>query len=396
MKPFLIKNEEQYEKALVYVAELMNAEPGSPKEAELELWGTLVELYEKDAHPIPLPDPIEAIKFRMEQAGLTRRDMVPYLGSLSKVSEALSGKRPLSLPMMRRLHEGLGIPAAVLLSKPGAEIPAADAGIEWGRFPVVEMRKRGWIDFKGSAQGVRAHAEELMREFMAPFGDDIQLPMAARQHVRDNKRMDAYALFAWKTRIMRLALKQELPPYAPGSVNQDSIREIARLSYFDDGVRLAREYLGKRGIHLVTERHLPKTYLDGAALLMPDRHPLIALTLRYDRLDNFWFTLAHEMAHVVLHLEGEHEAFFDDLEAGDTSPMERDADRLASEALIPKSAWRSARLGPGSTPAQIRAFADELRIAPAIPAGRIRHEVGNHRLFWQLVGNRRARRLLES
>ena len=94
MKPFVIKNEEQYEAALAHVATLMNATPGSPQEDDLELWGTLVELYEKTAHPSPLPDPIAAIKFRMEQAGLSRKDMVPYLGSLSKVSEVISGKRP--------------------------------------------------------------------------------------------------------------------------------------------------------------------------------------------------------------------------------------------------------------------------------------------------------------
>jgi len=117
MKPFVIKNEQQYEEALAYVATLMDAPPGSAQEAELELWGTLVEVYEDKVHPIGLPDPIEAIKFRMDQAGLTPRDLIPYLGSPSKVSEVLSRKRPLSLAMMRRLHEGLGIPAASLLGK---------------------------------------------------------------------------------------------------------------------------------------------------------------------------------------------------------------------------------------------------------------------------------------
>lgn len=395
MKPFLIKNEEQYEEALAYVSKLMDAEPGSDEEAELELWGTLVELYEKTAHPIPLPDPIEAIRFRMEQAGLKQKNLVPYLGSRSKVSEVLSGKRSLSLPMMRRLHKGLGIPAAVLLGEPGGELPGADAGIEWERFPVVEMRKRGWIMFKGSHQATRDHAEDLMRAFVAPFGEDVALPMCARQHVRDGKQMDAYALCAWKIRVMHLAQEQDLPPYEPGTVTRDFVREVARLSYFNEGVALAREYLAKSGIHLVTERHLPRTYLDGAALVMPNDRPLIALTLRYDRLDNFWFTLAHELAHVSLHLEGEAEAFFDDLEAGGSSPMERDADRLATEALIPSAAWKTAHLSPSSTPAQIQAFADELRLSPSIPAGRIRYEAGNHRVLWQLVGNHKVRCVFE-
>jgi HTH-type transcriptional regulator/antitoxin HigA len=395
MKPAIIKNEEQYEAALAYVATLMDAPPGSPQEAELELWGTLVELYEKDVHPIPLPDPIEAIKFRMEQAGLTRKDMVPYLGSLSKVSEVLSGKRPLSLPMMRRLHEMLGIPAAVLMGQPGARLPEPDAKIEWCRFPVVEMRKRGWVESRGSAQAIRGHAEELVRAFISPFDEEMALPMCARQHVRDGKVMDAYALCAWKIRIMHLAGTQKIGVYVPGSVTQDFIREVVRLSYLTDGPRLAREYLAKSGIHLVTERHLSKTYLDGAALLMPGGHPLVALTLRYDRLDHFWFTLAHELAHVALHLDSDNEAFFDDLEAVGSSQQETDADRMASEALIPRTAWQSARLTPVSSVDEIKVFASELRISPAIPAGRVRHEAKNHSLFWQLVGNHEVRPLFE-
>ncbi|MEI6516042.1 MAG: ImmA/IrrE family metallo-endopeptidase [bacterium] len=391
MKPFVIKNEQQYEEALAYVATLMDAPPGSAQEAELELWGTLVELYEEKVHPIGLPDPIEAIKFRMEQAGLTSRDLIPFLGSPSKVSEVLSRKRPLSIAMMRRLHEGLGIPAASLLGKADGELPPADAPLDWAKFPVVEMRRRGWIRFSGTPQAAREHAEELMRAFIKPFEEEAELPMCARQHVRDGKKMDVYALCAWKIRIMHLTSDQAVSAYVPGTVTQAYIQEVVRLSYLDEGPRLAREYLAKSGIFLVVEGHLSKTYLDGAALLMPDGHPLVALTLRYNRLDNFWFTLAHELAHVALHLDGENQSFFDDLEAGGTSKMEIEADRMASEALIPGAAWQSSHLTPRSTVGQIRAFAAEQRISPAIPAGRIRYEAKDHRLFWNLLGKGKVR-----
>ena len=391
MKPFVIKNEQQYDEALAYVATLMDAQPGSAKEAELELWGTLVELYEDKVHPIGLPDPIEAIKFRMEQAGLTPRDLIPYLGSPSKVSEVLSRKRPLSLAMMRRLHEGLGIPAASLLGKVDGELPQADVPLDWAKFPVVEMRQRGWIRFSGTPQAAREHAEDLMRAFITPFEEEAELPMCARQHVRDGKKMDVYALCAWKIRIMKRAAKQNVAAYTPGTVTPSYMQDVVRLSYLNEGPRLAREYLAKSGIHLVVEEHLSKTYLDGAALLMPNGHPLVALTLRYDRLDNFWFTLAHELAHVALHLDGENQSFFDDLEAGGTSKMEAEADRMASEALIPGAAWLSAHLTPLATADQIRTFASELRVSPAIPAGRIRYEAKDHRLFWNLLGKGKVR-----
>jgi HTH-type transcriptional regulator / antitoxin HigA len=117
MRPKIIKIEAEYEEALARVEALMDASPGSAEEEELELWALLVEEYENEHYPIDLPDPIGAITFRMEQQGLTQKDMRQYLGSASKVSEVLSGKRPLSLTMIRKLHEGLGIPAEVLLQE---------------------------------------------------------------------------------------------------------------------------------------------------------------------------------------------------------------------------------------------------------------------------------------
>lgn len=129
MKPAIIKNEEMHEKALAYVESLMDAEPGSKQEAELELWALLIEQYEKEHYPISDPDPIEAIRFRMDQLGLRQKDLENYIGQKSKVSEVMNHKRPLSLPMIRSLSAHLGIPAAVLvreshLSKPKTKKPS--------------------------------------------------------------------------------------------------------------------------------------------------------------------------------------------------------------------------------------------------------------------------------
>jgi HTH-type transcriptional regulator/antitoxin HigA len=119
MQPRIIKTETEYEAALAYVAELMDAEPGSQEEEELVLFSLLIERYEREHYPIAPPDPVDAILFRMEQEGLTRKDLAVYLGSPSKVSEVLNRKRPLSLAMIRAVHAGLGIPAEVLLQQPG-------------------------------------------------------------------------------------------------------------------------------------------------------------------------------------------------------------------------------------------------------------------------------------
>ncbi|MFZ9937377.1 MAG: helix-turn-helix domain-containing protein [Luteolibacter sp.] len=115
MKPKIIKTEEEYLRALGRIETLMDASAGSAKEEELELWSLLVEKYEDEHFPIDLPDPVEAIKFRMEQEGLQQKDLVRFFPGKNRVSEVLNRKRPLSLGMIRSLHQGLGIPAAVLI-----------------------------------------------------------------------------------------------------------------------------------------------------------------------------------------------------------------------------------------------------------------------------------------
>ncbi len=117
----IIKTEEDYHRALARIDELMDAEPNTPEGDELELLVTLVELYEEKKYPIDMPDPVEAIKFRMEQLNLNQQALVPFIGSKSKVSEILNKKSPLSLSMMRALHKRLGIPAEVLFQEPGRD-----------------------------------------------------------------------------------------------------------------------------------------------------------------------------------------------------------------------------------------------------------------------------------
>ena len=118
MKPKVLKTARDYAAAVAHVKSLM-AQPATD-EGELELWSLLVENYEEAHFPIAAPDPIEAIRFRMEQAGMRPADLQPYLQSKSKVSEVMSRKRPLSLSMIRALHYGLKIPAEVLVQETAA------------------------------------------------------------------------------------------------------------------------------------------------------------------------------------------------------------------------------------------------------------------------------------
>lgn len=114
----IIKSDRDYKAAMARIDQIFAAKPRTPEGDELEILLLLVEKYEQEAFPIDLPDPVTAIRFRMDQQGLKQKDLEPYIGSKSKVSEVLSGRRALSLTMIRKLVAGLGIPAEVLLRQP--------------------------------------------------------------------------------------------------------------------------------------------------------------------------------------------------------------------------------------------------------------------------------------
>jgi HTH-type transcriptional regulator/antitoxin HigA len=112
-----IKTKRDYEKALRRIETLITAKAGTDEGDELDVLATLVEAYEQKHFPIEAADPVDAILFRMEQQGLERRDLEPFIGSRHRVSEILNRKRGLSLDMIRRIHRGLGIPLEVLIGE---------------------------------------------------------------------------------------------------------------------------------------------------------------------------------------------------------------------------------------------------------------------------------------
>jgi HTH-type transcriptional regulator/antitoxin HigA len=110
-----VRTEEQHEAAVARIRQLIGSPQGSKESDELEVLATLVDAYESRRFPIDIPDPIALIRFQMEQLGLSRKDLEPMIGTRARVSEVLSGKRALTLPMIRRLHAGLAIPVDLLV-----------------------------------------------------------------------------------------------------------------------------------------------------------------------------------------------------------------------------------------------------------------------------------------
>jgi HTH-type transcriptional regulator / antitoxin HigA len=396
-----IRTAADHQAALRRINSLMDAQANTPEADELEVLATLVELYESEHFPMDLPTPADAIKFRMEQAGWSARDLIPLIGSRSKVSEVLSGKRSLTLQSIRALHEQWGIPADVLLQKSGASLPESSEDMDWSRFPVKEMAKLGW--FGEGVTDTADRAEELMQDLIdrASSGKDLPLTLYRKNDTsRQNAKTSPYALQAWCYQLLAEANKRKLPQtYQPGVITPEVARQLAGLSLFPTGPRLTQDFLGRYGIHLVYLPHLSRTHLDGVALLLPDGTPVIGVTLRYDRLDNFWFCLCHELAHIVLHLQpGTEEGFIDDLSLvrSDEDAREVEADHWAQQILIPDQAWEESEILQNPTSNSVTFLSHKLGVHPAIVAGRIRKELNNYRLLNHFVGQGEVRKIFTS
>lgn len=396
----VIRSNAQYEAYLNEIQSLISLEPkiGSPESDKLDLLAVLIEDYESKAFPIEQPNPIDAIKFRMHEKNLKQADLIPYFGTSSRVSEVLNGKRNLTVDMIKNLSLGLGISVETLIGLNESDLysSSTDDNFDWKKFPLKEMLKRGWVNIieKGNSSIVENSVKHYIEQAGLSFGTaSFRRSLSGEAESVTSK----YALYAWLARIIneaRTIKSDNFPKFNIDSLDLSSIRELAQLSRFNEGPLLARQWLNEKGIILIIEPHLKGTLLDGAALKDKDGTPIIGLTLRYDRLDNFWFTLLHEVIHVWKHLDSE-DAFMDDLDVSSEDRREAEANRLASEAFIPRGIWRRSRAYIEPSNENIEILAKELRIHPAIIAGRLRKDLGNYTLFHKYIGQGEVRVLFE-
>lgn len=401
MELTVIKNEQNYHLILQEAERLVSLDPASgSKEAErLELLSLLIEDYERRKFPFETPDPIEAIEFRMNEQGLRQKDLVPLIGSRSRVSEVLARKRPLTVPMIRALSTGLGIPLEALVMESSSSIDKCSEEVttlDWSKFPIKEMKKRGWLDsLKTSAN---ASIEEVVQAFLSQVSAGAARAAMYRRNFKGEKiNQDAYySTLAWTSRVLVRAKESNANQYAkydPSRITNELLRDLGRLSWLNEGPRLAVEFLAKYGIAVVVEPRLPNTLLDGASMLTESGMPVVALTLRYDRVDYFWFTLLHEVAHIWRHINSSEDTFIDRIEHMDSQVLfEKEANRIARDAFIPRALWKrsSAYLSPSRE--SIQQLADELHINPAIVVGRLQYETGKFEIFRDLLGQGTVRR----
>lgn len=357
-----IRSPEDYQAAKQRVEYLIGQNADGACSDEIEVLSLLLEEYQRQHVLTGNVSAIEAIRFRMAEGGLSVRDLEPFIGTRSRVSEVLGGKRTLSLDMIRSLHEGLGLPYASLIQRP-----------ETGD------QHQGWLFLTREPTAPRA----LHRKSFAK---------------RAAQKMDPDALVEWQRLATSKSKKLDLT-FKRDSLTQEQLKRFAYLSAKARGPQLAVQAANELGISVVVAEALPGTYLDGAAMIDEYHQPLIALTLRYDRTDNFWFTFLHELSHISLHyeyLENEVSAFIDDLDIRSENTLEVEADHRCREVLVPDAALKSVTWGEETSNDDIVAAATRARVHISVVAGRWQREFSNYRRFSRLIERGTIKRSLSS
>jgi HTH-type transcriptional regulator/antitoxin HigA len=296
----------------------------------------------------------------------------------------------ISLSRYQRVLEILGIDVRSKLQSPWPQFDIQSensSAFEVDPSIIAEIRKKNWVSLpKGISKENAAH---IIATYVSEGAELSRGRVLHRRSDKENVAPTDVGLVIWQARALREGHLQRAKVKVKFNLLDASwLNKLIALSTKVDGPLRAVEFLRERGIILAIVPHLPHTRLDGAAMLLADGTPLIGITLRYDRIDSFWFTLLHEIGHVFLHYNNGLEAgFLDDLDVETKNGVEREADLFALSALIPDGIWISAPARFAKNSDLVVKFAESLGIHPAIVAGRIRRERGNYKIFGELLGN---------
>lgn len=251
-------------------------------------------------------------------------------------------------------------------------------------------RANGWL------QNTNESDENGINQLVRYVTEHVEMhgtPSLLRTGLNVEDHSEDWSLLSWKAQITRRAkviIERDKVQYRPLDVSW--LVDLVKLSKLDDGPVRARALLKEHGIILIVEIHIPGMRVDGAAFLV-DQIPVIGITLLRDALDNFWFTLLHEVGHVILHYRtGLAAGFFDDSESMQVDEFEEEANKFAANMLIPEELWSRSPARIAKTVAPIECFAEQLGISSAIVFGRIRLERKNYAIFSDKIGRGKVRK----
>ncbi|TWT23664.1 HigA family addiction module antidote protein [Luteimonas marina] len=341
--------------------------------------------------------PGQMISTLLKERGWTKRTLAIVLGvDEATITRLVSDKRPVSADLALQLEEVLGVEADRLLTlQKDYDLQLAKIAFRsdparavraqiFGTLPIVEMVKRGWLPGVENPKDVPAVEAAVAKFFEAPTVGEVEfLPHAAR---RTQTSVDATPLqLAWLYRVKSVAAEMMVPPYsdAKGRAVVERLRSL--LSAAEEARKVPR-LLAEAGIRLVIVEALPSSKIDGACLWLNATSPVIALSFRFDRIDNFWFVLRHELEHVLQH-HGQVAPIVDvDLDGRIDAHVieeERIANAAAAAFAVPPEKLSAfvARKAPFFAERDILGFASTLGVHPGLVAGQLQHRTQRYNHF---------------
>jgi len=328
--------------------------------------------------------------------GWSQKELARRLGQREQAIQRYEAERyrSISLGGLLRVARALGVRFSVDLSAtlentwtPSYEIAPAEA-----QKILKHARNNGWLENDDESD---ENAISQLKRYIAEHVGERGTPSLLRTGLNVEDHSEDWALLSWKAQVTRRAkaiIQEHKLRYRPLDISW--LMDLVRLSNLDDGPARARDLLREHGIVLIAEPYISGMKVDGAAFLVDDV-PVIGITLLRDSLDNFWFTLLHEIAHVILHYRtGLASGFFDDVETPHVDEFEEEANKFAGNMLIADEIWSRSPARIAKTAEPIERLAKQLGIAPAIIFGRLRMERKNYALFSDKLGRGTVRKQL--
>jgi HTH-type transcriptional regulator/antitoxin HigA len=333
--------------------------------------------------------PGEMVREAMEAKGWNQTDLAYALGATTaSVNQILSDKRGISANMARALGAALGLPAKafarvqaewdVLHNADDPDPTIAARARILSRYPLREMVRRGWVD---PEHGNGSLEEQVCRFFGVRTIDEIP-------HLAHSARKTSYEevsplQLAWLFRVRQIAKEMAVEPYSKTKLEQQ-IENFKSLREDADGVRFVPRFLAAAGVRYVVVEGLPNSKIDGVCFWLDSHSPVIGMSIRADRIDNFWFVLRHECAH-VLHGHGRYSAILDsDMDQGQASSEEEViADREAADFCVPEDKMKSffLRKKPFFAEREVMAFAKRMQVHPGLVVGQLHRLSGRYDLL---------------
>jgi len=286
--------------------------------------------------------PGEFIKEEMETRNWTNEDLAQVLGLNPKtVSELLNNKQRITIDTAKILSQAFGQSPQywlnldnnyrLRLKENNNESEVEIKSRIYERMPVNEMIKKGWIKKYRNTDELKSIFMDFwqINDLKIDWLDRLALPNCRKSDAYNN--LNKYFILTWTQKAKLTSEKFETSDY-----NKKALRELAeeitKYSVMKTGVSRFLTELNNTGVKFFTLSHLPRTYLDGASFIH-DNNPVIVYTKRYDRLDNFWFTLTHEIGHILLHIKNEKDIFIDDFKSEGEFDYESEANEFAEKIL---------------------------------------------------------------